>query len=74
MTDVSISAEFPSDLSKEDVERLARGLGLTISDADLEEVTCRFTALMEELNKLKGTNLSAVDPSPFFLFEGWQTE
>jgi hypothetical protein len=71
-------AELPSDLSQEDVRRLAHGLGLTIPGDDLAEVTYRFTALMEELNKLAGTDLSGTDPlpifPPMFLTEGGQTE
>ncbi|MCZ6615309.1 MAG: hypothetical protein O7F09_04135 [Chloroflexi bacterium] len=70
MANGSISVEFPSDLSKEDVQRLAHGLGLTIPEEDLEDVTARFTALMSELNKLSDIDLSGVDPSPIFPFEG----
>ncbi len=70
MANGSISVEFPSDLSQEDVQRLAHGLGLTIPKEDLEDVTARFTALMSELNKLGDIDLSGVDPSPIFPFEG----
>ena len=61
-------------MTKDDVRRLAYSLGLAIPNEDLAEVTYRFTALMEELNKLEGTNLSGVDPSPIFPFEVEQTE
>ncbi len=70
MANGSTSVEFPSDLSQEDVQRLAHGLGLTIPESDLEDVTARFTALMEELNKLRDLDLSGVDPSPIFPLEG----
>ena len=70
MANGSIPVEFPSDLSQEDVQRLAHGLGLTIPEQDLEDVTARFTALMSELNKLGDIDLSGVDPSPVFPFEG----
>ena len=69
MTSASMSSELPSDLSEDDVRRLAYGLGLTIPDEDLSEVTYRYTALLEELNKLRETDLTGVDPSPMAPFE-----
>ena len=72
MTEASIPAELPSDLSDEDVRKLAHGLGLTIPEGDLSEVTYRITALMEELNKVRHTRLAGVDPRPIFPFEGGQ--
>ena len=74
MANGSILMEFPSDLSQEEVQRLAHGLGLTIPESDLEDVTARFTALMLELNKLSDIDLSGVDPSPIFPLEGGQEE
>ena len=72
MTEVSVPAELPSDLSDEDVRKLAHGLGLTIPEENLSEVTYRITALMEELNKVRHTKLAGVDPRPIFPFEGGQ--
>ena len=72
MTDMAEPLELPSELSTDDVRRLARGLGLTIFDEDLAEVTYRFTALMEELNRLAGVDLSGMDPLPIFPVEGGQ--
>jgi hypothetical protein len=69
LADVSVPAELPSDLSQEDVRRLARGLGLAIPEENLAEVTYRYTALLAELNKLKETDLAGVDPSPVFSAE-----
>ena len=74
MANGSIPIEFPSDLSHEEVQRLAHGLGLTIPEGDLEDVTARFTALMLELNKLSDIDLSGVDPSPIFPYQGEQPE
>ena len=74
MANGSTPAEFPADLSQEEVQRLAHGLGLTIPESDLEDVTARFTALMEELNKLQDLDLSGVDPSPIFPIEGGQQQ
>ena len=74
MANGSIPIEFPSDLSQEEVQRLAHGLGLTIPESDLEDVTARFTALMLELNKLSDIDLSGVDPSPIFPYQGEQPE
>ena len=73
MTDTPIPAELPSDLSPEDVRSLARGLGLAIPEGDLDEVTYRFTALMEELNKLRGTSLAGAEPLPIFAVEEGRT-
>ena len=70
MTELASPAELPSDLTKEDVKGLARGLGLNIEDADLSEVTYRFTALMMELNKLNQTGFGSGDPLPIYAIEG----
>ena len=74
MTEMASPAELPSDLTKEEVRGLARGLGLNIDDEDLLEVTYRFTALMMELNKLNQTGFGSGDPLPIFPIEGGQRE
>ena len=74
MANGSTPVELPSDLSQEEVQRLAHGLGLTIPESDLEDVTARFTALMEELNKLRDLDLSGAVPAPIFPYEGGQKE
>lgn len=61
--------ELPSDLSQDDVKRLARGLGLDLDEPDLSEVTYRFTALLHELNKLRDTDVSGIDPLPIYCLE-----
>ena len=65
-----LSAELPSDLSKDEVRGLARALGLTIPDENLAEVTYRYNALMEELSKLMKTDLGNSEPLPVFSAEG----
>lgn len=70
MANGATPAELPSDLSQEEVKRLAHGLGLAIPESDLQDVTARFTALMHELNKLQGLDLSGVAPAPIFPYEG----
>lgn len=58
-------AEFPS-IMPEDLRTLARGLGLEIPEENLAEVTYRFTALMDQLNRLHQVDLTVVDPRPIF--------
>lgn len=53
------------DLTLDDVRAAARALGITIADADLPEVTYRFTALLAEVEKLDRADLS-MDPNPLF--------
>ncbi|MBI4199389.1 MAG: hypothetical protein HY535_02810 [Chloroflexi bacterium] len=59
-------AAYPSDLSPEDIRRLAHGLALQIPDDDLAVVTYRFNALMEEFNKLLSVELDEADPLAIF--------
>ena len=69
MPELSAFADFPSNLSKEEVRSLAHTLGLTINDEELDEVTHRFTALMSELNRLDQRDLESIDPLPIFTVE-----
>lgn len=55
-----------NDVTSDDVRQMATTLGLTISAADLPEVTHRFTALLDQLQKLDGLDLDAADPSAIF--------
>lgn len=73
MSEAPMPAELPADLSEEDVRTLAHGLGLNIPEENLSEVTYRFTALLEELNKVRHTPLAGVDPIPIFPVEGGPT-
>lgn len=69
MSKKQTSVEIPSDLSEDEVQSLARGVGLTIPDTDLKDVSARFTALMSELNKVKSLDLSQIAPTPIFPYE-----
>ena len=55
-----------SDISPEDVGRMARMLGLSITPADHPEVTHRFTALLDQLQRLDELDVDSVDPSAIF--------
>ena len=66
MTLSAHATKFPYELTTDDARALAKGLGLTIPEENLPEVTHRFTALMHEFNKLRGTDLSSVNPAPTF--------
>ena len=59
-------AKFPSNLTPDDIQAMAKGLGLNIPDENLSEVTYRYTALMHELNKLRDTDLASIDPMSTF--------
>ncbi len=54
------------DVTADDVRQMAQTLGLTITDADLPEVTHRFTALLDQLQQLNGLDLDSADPSAIF--------
>ncbi len=55
--------------SKEELQRLSHLYGVNIEEGDLEEVTWRMSALLEEMEKLKQLDLSQVEPIPMFLPE-----
>jgi|GEM_PF-3257542 len=69
MSNKPIPVELPSNLSEDEVQNLAHGLGLTIPDTDLKDVSARFTALMSELNKIRSLDLSQIAPTPIFPYE-----
>ena len=69
MAESATFADFPSNVSMDQIRELGYALGLTIEDEDLEEVTYRFTALMSELNKLDQRDMESVDPMPIFKVE-----
>ncbi|MSQ10883.1 MAG: hypothetical protein EXR52_07785 [Dehalococcoidia bacterium] len=54
------------DISSEDISLMARVLGLSITPADLPEVTHRVTALLDQLQRLDGLDLESADPSAIF--------
>ena len=48
------------------VSKLARLAGLEIADDELEEVTNRFSSLMEELNRLNDLDMENIFPVSIF--------
>lgn len=48
------------------VRELANLAGITIADAELEEVASRFSSLMEEMERLKDLDLSDIQPVTIF--------
>jgi hypothetical protein len=54
------------ELTSNDVQRLARLLGLPIAPEDLAEVTYRLGALIDALEKLTSLDLSREEPIPLF--------
>ena len=53
-------------VDKDTVSELARLAGITISDDELDEVTNRFSSLMEELDRLKELDLADIHPVVIF--------
>ncbi len=58
-----------NDITREDILSLARLVGLSIHDSELDEVTFRLAALQRELRKLESLDLSQVEPLPLFPVE-----
>ena len=52
------------DFSRDDVRILARGAGVPIADADLDEVALRLSVTLTALERIPDTGLDAFDPSP----------
>ncbi len=48
------------------VSKLARLAGIEIADDELEEVTNRFSSLMEELNRLNDLDMENIFPVSIF--------
>ena len=57
-------------VDKDTVSELARLAGITISDDELDEVTNRFSSLMQELDRLKELDLADIHPVAIFPEEG----
>ncbi len=53
------------------VQGLARLVGISIAEQDLPEVASRFVSLMTELDSLTQLDLSDVQPVPVFPVEDW---
>ena len=55
-----------SDLSQEQVRKMADLVGVPIDDADLPEVANRFASLMQELDRLRDLDLEGIEPVAIF--------
>ena len=54
------------EIDKTTVSELARLAGIEIADDELEEVTNRFSSLMEELNRLNDLDMENTFPVSIF--------
>ena len=57
-------------VNKTTVSELARLAGINIADDELEEVTNRFSSLMQELNQLEDLDLDNIIPVTIFPEDG----
>ncbi len=57
-------------IDKNTVSELAHLAGIEIEDDELEEVTSRFSSLMQELDRLKDLDLEDIFPVSIFPEEG----
>ena len=53
-------------VDKTTVSELARLAGIEISDDELDEVTNRFSSLIQEMDRLKDLDLSNIHPVAIF--------
>ena len=57
-------------VDKTTVNELARLAGIVISDDELDEVTNRFSSLIEEMDRLKDLDLANIHPVAIFPEDG----
>ena len=57
-------------IDKTTVSELAHLAGINIVDDELEEVTSRFSSLMQELDRLKDLDLDNIIPAAIFPEDG----
>ena len=57
-------------VDKTTVSDLARLAGIEISDDELDEVTNRFSSLIQEMDRLKDLDLTNIHPVPIFPEDG----
>ncbi len=57
-------------VDKTTVSELAHLVGINITDDELDEVTSRFTSLMQELDRLKDLDLGNIIPATVFPEDG----
>ena len=56
-----------ADLSKSDIQSLARAVGLDIQEPELTEVMHSLNALLESLDAINPPGLDEVEPLPIIL-------
>ena len=57
-------------VDKTTVSELAHLAGINITDDELDEVTSRFSSLMQELDRLKDLDLGNIIPATIFPEDG----
>ena len=57
-------------VDKTTVSELARLVGIEISDDELDEVTNRFSSLIQEMDRLKELDLTNIHPVAIFPEDG----
>ncbi len=57
-------------IDKVTVTELARLAGIEIASDELDEVTNRFSSLMQEMDRLKGLDLADIHPVTIFPEDG----
>ena len=57
-------------VDKQTVSELARLAGIEISDDELDEVTNRFSSLIQEMDRLKDLDLANIHPVAIFPEDG----
>ena len=57
-------------VDKTTVSELARLVGIEISDDELDEVTNRFSSLIQEMDRLKDLDLTNIHPVAIFPEDG----
>ncbi len=57
-------------IDKETVSELARLAGIEIASDELDEVTDRFSSLMQEMDRLKELDLADIHPVTIFPEDG----
>ncbi len=57
-------------IDKKTVSELASLAGISISEDELDEVTNRFSSLIEEMDRLKDLDLANIHPVAIFPEEG----
>ena len=68
--DIRDAGQVQDMVDKTTVSDLARLAGIKISDDELDEVTNRFSSLIEEMDRLKDLDLANIHPVAIFPEDG----